>query len=653
MESIEDQIKNLEAKLEQAEMDYCLGVNSGLSDREFDEQCVVLRKLYNNNIPEDSILNRITLNTTDEFKKEQHKTPMLSLSNTYNTDELLDWINKTFSKFTYEDEDNIFCVQEKIDGCSLSCVYENGILKRIVTRGDGTIGEDITCNKFIIEGIPDTIPHNTTIDIRGEVYMEYNEFNRINDELIKNGEEPYKNPRNLTAGTIKILDKNIIKDRKLKFIVHTLGSSEIPYFYLDEFYCDCKLWGFNIVYTKYCNKNTVCSGVKNIEIRRENLPYPIDGAVIKLDSIENQKYLGNTSKSPRWGIAYKYEAEKVRTKVLNITLQVGRIGTITPVAELEPVEISGSVVKRATCHNIDEMIARDIRIGDYVWIEKSGEIIPYILGPIKEERTADVVPYVFNEKCPICGSKAIQFPGLKQWYCSNFDCPGVLQVIMEHFVSRNCMDITDVSGAWIEKFIKAGFLKEFADFFKLTKEQLLTLERMGDKLADKIISNISKATYIEPWRLLHSIGIKGIGKTIAKDVLKAYDNDFNALFNDCQLEHPIKLYTINTIGNVAKQSLYTGLFNNNEVKHLLEHITFKITNIPAFSKLAGKTICITGTHDISRDELIQEIENLGGKVVGSVSKKTDYLLLGKDPGSKYTKAIKLGTKIITNLNEIL
>ena len=650
-----EEIKQLEEELEQYEMAYRLGMPTGVSDEEYDKKYKHLRELYDGNIDKDSIINRIIPDTVEGFEKVNHITKMLSLDNTYNKDELSDWL-------AHIDENKSFLlIQRKIDGCSLSCVYRNGKLQRILTRGDGIIGEDITSNIGCIDGIPRNLIGETKnipdfIEIRGEVYMTYDEFNRINSELEKNNEKLYANPRNLTAGTIKLLNPNDAKQRKLNFIVHSIGAYKTNFnsiACLGDFYDRCTSWGFKIVDTEFVKNNDYLWEIINkYDNDRKHLNYPTDGAVIKVDRFDYQKELGNTSKVPKWAIAYKYEAEKAKTKIKSITLQVGRTGAITPVAELEPVELSGSIVKRATCHNIDEMIARDIRIGDNIWIEKSGEIIPYIIGPVKEDRTPDIVPFIFNKKCPVCGSEAIQYPGLKHWFCSNSECPGVLQTKMEHFVSRNCLNIEDVSGAWIEKFIQSGFLKTFIDFFKLTKEQLLTLDRMGDKLADKIITNISKASYTESWRLLHAIGIEGVGKTISKDVLKSYDNDFILLYKDCQNKDTTKLFTINAGGPIIKNNIFNFFHNNKEIEELLKYISFKANEIPTFSKLSGKTICITGTHDISRDDLIQEIENLGGKVVGSVSKKTDYLLLGKEPGSKYAKAIKLGTKIITNLNEI-
>ncbi len=656
-----EEIKQLEEELEQYEMAYRLGMPTGVSDEEYDKKYKHLQELYGDNVDKDSILNRIIPDTVDGFEKVNHEIKMLSLDNTYNKNELDNWINHIDNK------KSSLLVQRKIDGCSLSCVYVKGKLQRIVTRGDGITGENITSNIDCIKDIPTILSKwddgseiPDLIEIRGEVYMTYEEFNRINNELEKNNEKLYANPRNLTAGTIKLLNPNDAKKRQLNFIVHSIGAYKEninnvyhKINYLHDFYVFCEAWGFKVVDTEYIETyEKLWDIINKFDNDRKELKYPTDGAVIKVDSFSYQKELGNTSKVPKWAIAYKYEAEKAKTKIKSITLQVGRTGAITPVAELEPVELSGSVVKRATCHNIDEMIARDIRIGDNIWIEKSGEIIPYIIGPVKEDRTPDIVPFIFNKKCPICGSEAIQYPGLKHWFCSNSECPGVLQTKMEHFVSRNCLNIEDVSGAWIEKFIQSGFLKTFIDFFKLTKEQLLTLDRMGDKLADKIITNISKSSYTESWRLLHAIGIEGVGKTISKDVLKSYDNDFISLYQDCQNKETTKLFTLNTIGPVVKNNIFNYFYQNKEIKELLNYISFKVTQIPSFSKLSGKTICITGTHEVSRDELIQEIENLGGKVVGSVSKKTDYLLLGKDPGSKYAKAIKLGTKIITNLNEI-
>ena len=516
-------IKQLEDELEEAEVEYRLGNNTKFSDKEFDLKCRELTKLYNNNIPENSILNRIVAINNNDFEKINHLIPMLSLNNTYNESDLKKWFDNINDKYSLNTE---FLIQEKVDGCSLSCVYEKGKLKYIVTRGDGFTGENILCNKFIIANIPDIIPFDKTIDIRGEVYMEYDEFERINKSIIENNDTPYANPRNLTAGTIKLLDKNIIKNRSLKFKVHSIGFCEKNYNNLIEFYDDCKKWNFDVIENLICNNfNNIVNSINIIENKRKQLKYPIDGAVIKINDIHTQKILGNTSKSPKWGIAYKYEAEKAKTKIKNITLQVGRTGAITPVAELEPVYLSGSLIKRATCHNIEEMILRDIRIGDNVIIEKSGEIIPYIIEPVITDRDENIKPYTFNKKCPVCNSDAIQYNGLKHWYCSNKNCPGVLQSKMEYFVSKNCMNIEDISCGLIKKLINAGYLHTYEDFYKLDKEQLLNIERIGEKLADKIIYNIKKSLYIEPWRFLCSLGISGVGKSISKNIMNVFNNN--------------------------------------------------------------------------------------------------------------------------------
>lgn len=633
--------------------------NPEISDFEYDIMVSELRDLYSGNIPNDSILNKIIASTpVDKFEKTEHLTPMLSLSNTYNIDELQDWLSKTSEQL--HNQYNTFCVQEKIDGCSLSCIYEHGKLKRIVTRGDGVVGEDITCNKFIIDNIPDTLTNDETIDIRGEVYMEYNEFKRINDELIKNNDEPYANPRNLTAGTIKLLDRNIIKTRKLKFIVHTFGSSTTPYYFLEEFYEDCKRWGFKTVNTIYCygdsnsNSNSVIQAINNIDNLRKTLPYPIDGAVVKLDSIEEQNKLGNTSKSPRWGIAYKYEAEKAEAKVLNITLQVGRTGQITPVAELSPVQLSGTIVKRATCHNIDEMIARDIRINDTVLVEKSGEIIPYIIKSLPEKRDINSKPYVFDEKCPICGAKAVKHGDKKSWYCSNKHCPSVLQQKFEYFVSRNCMNIEGVSGKLIEKLISQGILNEFSDLYNITYQDIIKLEKIGETSANNILTAINKSRDCELWRVINSIGLPGIGKTNAKAIAQDC-GDVDEFLRRLKDENCATWFKgIGSIGDIISQDIADSA---NEfiaiVEQLIQVLHVQTCNTLSTGKLSGKKICITGVFEQPRDTLIQIIESAGGKYVSSISKKTDYLLAGEDCGSKLKKAQQYNIPIVHSISELI
>lgn len=647
-----ERIKELEYTIGHYEKLYRDG-DPEISDFEYDLLVSELRDLYSGNIPNDSILNKIIPSTpVDKFEKTEHLTPMLSLSNTYNIDELKDWLDKTTESIN--DNNELYCVQEKIDGCSLSCTYENGKLKQIVTRGDGIIGEDIICNKFIIDGIPDILTNNKTIDIRGEVYMEYNEFKRINDELIKNSDEPYANPRNLTAGTIKLLDRNVIKTRKLKFIVHTFGSSNIKYQSLKEFYKDCEKWGFSVVKTVYCSKLNVESAINDIDNTRKLLSYPIDGAVIKLNNIEEQNKLGNTSKSPRWGIAYKYEAEKAEAKVLSITLQVGRTGQITPVAELSPVQLSGTIVKRATCHNIDEMISRDIRIGDTVLVEKSGEIIPYIIKSLPEKRNENSKPYVFDEKCPVCGAKAIKHGDKKSWYCSNTHCPSVLQQKFEYFVSRNCMNIDGVSGKLIEKLISQGILNDFSDLYNITYQDIIKLEKIGETSANNILTAIGKSKNCELWRVINSIGLPGIGKTNAKAIAQDC-GDVDEFLRRLKDENCATWFKgIGSIGDIISQDIADSA---NEYISIVENLNkvlcIQPCSVVSTGKLVNKKVCITGTFDQSRETLIQMIESAGGKYVSSVSKKTDYLLAGKDCGSKLKKAQQLNIAIVHSIQELL
>lgn len=666
---LSEEILQLESELTEAEFNYRLGAESKLTDEEFDKKSKQLKELYGGNIPPDSILYNVGSDIAKNSKltKVNHLKPMLSLDNTYNIDELTDWIAKVNkNKF------NELLIQPKIDGISLSCIYVNGKLKQIITRGDGITGEDVTFNLHCIKGIPEELCMRakdssdlpifpSVIEIRGELYMTYEEFNRINEELRNTGNETYANPRNLAAGTIRLLDKNISSKRTLNFIVHSVGEyeSKESLANLEDFNNICSQYigpsrscsdhiGFDIVKTYKANSlEEVIKYINDINNSRSSFPYPTDGAVIKINNFEYQKELGNTNKVPRWAIAYKFETEKVKTKIKNITLQVGRTGAITPVAELEPVLLSGSIVKRATCHNIDEMISRDIRIGDNVLIEKAGEIIPYIIKPIIEDRDETIIPYVFEEKCPVCDSKAIKRKDLKHWFCSNPECPAILQAKLEHFVSRNCMNIEDISSAWIAKLIENKSLTKFEDFYHLTKHQLMKLDRMGDKLAEKIINNIQNSTYIEGWRLLHAIGIPGIGKTISKTIMRYFKGDLNLLYDACQNNNISQI----DIGDECKYNLLHYLMHNNEICNLLKLFIFK-TDENTNDVLLGKKICITGSFEKSREEIIEDIEKMGGKFTNSVSSKTFCLLVGDNPGSKLQKAQKLGVKIVHSINEI-
>lgn len=661
-------IETLENRLKEANSLYRQGLTSEFTDQQYDTHIKNLENLYketNIKIPENSILNLVGSKVDNKFIKIKHNIPMLSLDNTYNKDELKLWISKTLETLNDTTLTEQFIVQEKVDGCSLSIIYNKGKLTSLITRGDGIEGDDITVNKSLIKNIPEFIPLMDDIEIRGEVYMEFNEFDRINKLLSSSSSNKpiYANARNLCAGTLKAIDKTIVSNRNLKFKVHSVGKHTLKNINsLNSFFNLCKSFGFEIADYKsisITDISNIFNYIDILETSKTNKEYPIDGAVIKLNNFNSHNILGTTHKVPKWGIAYKYDTEKVETIVKDIKLQVGRTGAITPVAILEPVNLCNTIVQRATCHNIDEMMSKDIRIGDSILIEKSGEIIPYIIGVNKEYRKGKNIPkFIFDEKCPICGSKAIKYPGIKHWFCSNANCPEILQRKLEYFVSRDCMNIECISSAWIKEFLSNGIIKKLSDFYNIKKEQLLLLNRMGDKLANKIIANIEYSRNIKKdnlWKVINALGIPNVGKSMSKDIIKYFGYNIKSFLNNSTYDALLK---INGISDKTANCIINYLDNNkDEINNILSYLYLpELDNIDNENEenntlpYKDMTFVITGTFvSKTREDLIKEIESKGGKVSSSISKKTNYLLLGENAGSKLEKAKKLNINIIHEL----
>ena len=586
----------------------------------------------------------------DAFESYRHRKPMLSLDNTYNTDELIDFGQRLFKRFP--GKSLTYLVEPKIDGVAVSLTYEYGKLIRAVSRGNGVEGDDITPNVRGIRGLPESIANAPeTLEVRGEIYMRHSEFERINSEREAQGQALYANPRNLAAGTIKLLDAAEARNRQLDIVLYGIGACEPRNYFTaqSEIQENLKNWHFPVL-EKYWLANGIEDAWKCIEELdriRPKFTYPTDGAVVKLDDFMLQEEAGYTSKAPRWAIAYKFEAEREETLLKEISLQIGRTGVVTPVAILEPVQLAGTTVSRATLHNEDEIQRKDIRAGDTVLVQKAGEIIPQILSVNLDKRPADSQPFSFEKHLKTLGLEAEREPSQAAWRIISKDDPIRQQRSLQHFASRACMDIENLGTAVIEQIVARGLVKNLADLYSLTEAQLLDLDKFAEKSAKNLISALEVSKRRELWQLIHGLGIPHVGKQSAKD-LEAKFNSLEAIASATEES----LEAIDGIGSIMAQSIHAW-FADVDNRILIEQLKANGLNFNSARQedgtgiLAGKTVVLTGSlPTLSRDEATQMIEAAGGRTSSSVSKKTDFVLAGEATGTKYVRAKKLKVSIL-------
>ena len=632
-----------------------------ISDYEYDKLLKELEELEKK-YPEYASENSPTKNVgasvrENKFKKVEHVHPMLSLANSYNSGEVLDFIERIKKRIGNEQELK-YCLEVKLDGLSISLTYEQGKLVRAVTRGDGYIGEDVTENIMQIESVVKELPQAIDMEIRGEVVLPLENFEKLNAARYEKGEELFANPRNAASGTLRQLDSRIVKER---------GLDAYFYFLVEAEKLEIKSHSESIKFLESLGIKTtgifeILENSKQIDERiifwekeREKLPYETDGLVIKVDEINLWEEIGYTSKTPRWAIAYKFPAHQVSTILNDITWQVGRTGKLTPVAELEEVELSGSRVKRASLHNINEIQRKDIRIGDRVFIEKAAEIIPQVVKAIKEDRKGNEKIIVEPENCPICNHKLEREEGLVDIKCVNEECPAKIQGEIEYFVSRDALNIMGLGSKIVEKFIELGYIKNVADIYDLKnhREDLEKLDKMGKKSVDNLLSSIENSKTREYDKVIYSLGISFIGKVASKILAKSSKNIDN--LSKMSFE---ELTTIDGIGEIAAKeiiSYFSKEKNKNLIKTLKEKgLKFEITEtensqISENKNFSGKTFLFTGTlKHFTRDQIKEEIEKLGGKNLSAVSKNLDYLIVGEKAGSKLKKAQEISSiKILT------
>ena len=633
--------------LNKANYEYYVLDNPTITDQEYDRYMQELIKIEENHpewIRDDSPTKRVGGEVISEFKKIVHEKPMLSLSNVFNEDE----VRSFDEKIKKEVNPNYVC-ELKIDGLSVSLLYERGKLVRGATRGDGVTGEDITHNVKTIKSIPLVINKPIDIEVRGEIYMSKKSFNDLNKKRAMNNEELLANPRNAAAGSVRQLDSKVAASRNLDcFIYHLPNPSDYGIKTHYEALQFMKDLGFvvNPNIELVDNVDGVLKYIDKWTLNRETLPYEIDGIVIKTNDFKQQELLGFTSKYPKWATAYKFPALEVLTKLKDIKFTVGRTGQVTPNAVLEPVRLMGSVISRATLHNEDYVLAKHIKIGDIVSIRKAGDVIPEVVEVKKDRRNGTEIDFKMVHNCPICNSKLVKKDS--SYYCVNDKCDKKKIENLIHFVSRDAMYIEGFGDNIVEDFYNMGYLKSVVDFYELKqyKEELMELEGFGSKSINNLLSNIEKSKNNSLERLLFGLGIRYVGSKTAKILAKNYlniDSLMQASYED--------LIKVKDIGEVIAKSVVEYFQNNQQLiedlkKHNINMSYLGKTNVN--ENFAGKTFVLTGTlSSITRNEAKAKIEELGGNVSGSVSKKTDFVIVGENPGSKYADALKLGINIWT------
>jgi DNA ligase (NAD+) len=643
---------------------YYVMAQPSISDQDYDRlyrELVDLESSFPTLVSPESPTQRVGGQPLKEFKPVKHLQPMTSLDNTYSQEELREFVKRV--QRLLPDQTLEWIVEPKIDGLAVNLRYENGLLTCGATRGDGTTGDDITANLRTIRSIPARL-HQTKntpklLEVRGEVYLTKAGFQKLNAERKAAGEEQFANPRNAAAGSLKQLDPRIVAKRPLDIFLYNIGKVEganLPQSQ-DEMLNWVKSLGFRTPEkTWHCNTAEQLEGAVNeLDKLRRSLAYETDGAVIKLNSFEQRARVGFTSKAPRWAIAYKYAAEQAETPLKSITVQVGRTGALTPVAELEPVFLAGSTISRATLHNEDYIRLKDIRIGDTVTIEKAGEVIPAVVDVVLTKRTGKEIPFRFPASCPECSSKITKTQGAAAgdegsvWRCPNPDCPAQVRGRIEHWCARGAMDIEGGGEVLSRQLVGSGLVRDVADLYSLKLAEVAGLERMGEKSAQNFLDGVEASKSRDLWRVLYGLGILHVGAGVAKTLGRAFptlDDIFNSNFE--------QLTECEDVGEVIASSIIQWQGDERNRK-LIERLRKAGVNLkselyqPAAKSgaLAGKTFVLTGTlPNLKREEAAAKIEALGGKVSGSVSKKTDYVVVGEDAGSKLDKAQKLGVKIV-------
>lgn len=643
----ENRILFLRRELEKYSIEYYVYDNPSVSDQEYDrlmQELMALEEkhpeMYDANSPSQRIIGQVL----EGFEKVRHDSQMLSLGNVFNYEEIEEFVTRIQGSV----KDAEFVVECKYDGLAMSLIYENGSFVRAVTRGDGLVGEDVSANIKTIQSIPMHIPERRHVEVRGEVYMPKKSFEELNERQKKNNQALFANPRNAAAGSIRQLDSGVCASRKLDaYWYYFQNAQDFGILTQQEALDRMRSLNFKVnpLYKVCKNTKEIWEFIQSIQEKRNDLPYEIDGMVIKLNSLSDQRTLGSTAKVPRYATAYKFPAERVQTRLLDIVITVGRTGKITPNAVLEPVRIAGTTVSAAQLHNEDMILSKDLRINDIVVVQKAGEIIPEVVSSVKERRDGSQVPYVYPTHCPVCGSRLVRLEGEAAHYCINQDCPARVVESMIHFASRDAMDIDTLGDKKIEQLHEFGFLNSIEDIYFLHEHREELLEKRGyqKKSVDKMLETIETSKKQPLALLLYGLGIRQVGKKAAA-ILANYFGSMDALMKS----DVDTLVSINDIGPITAQSI-VEFFKDESNQKLIQTLKEQGLNMIQekqeikASRFTNKTVVLTGTLEhYTRNEAKEILENLGANVSGSVSKKTDYVIYGTAAGSKLAKAQNLG-----------
>jgi DNA ligase (NAD+) len=655
--SIQETIQALRNELNQHNYNYYVLDNATISDYDFDIKLKELQNLENKHpefFDENSPTQRVGGTVTKNFKTIVHQYRMYSLDNSYSKEDLVDWENRI--QRVLGNVDLQYTCELKYDGASISISYQNGKLVQALTRGDGFQGDEVTNNIKTIRSIPLQLKGNypDKFDIRGEIILPYKGFEKMNQELIEIGETPYSNPRNTASGSLKLQDSAEVAKRPLECLLYSVTGNNLPFSSQFEGLESAKKWGFKVPNEAKLVNNLqgVFDFIDYWDVHRHQLLYETDGVVVKVNSIQHQEELGYTAKSPRWAIAYKFKSEQVSTKLNSITYQVGRTGAITPVANLVPVQLAGTIVKRASLHNADQIEKLDIRINDTVFVEKGGEIIPKIIAVDLSQRPENSEATQYISYCPECHTELVRNVGEANHYCPNFyGCPPQIIGRIQHYISRKAMDIEGLGGETVALLFKNGLVHNYADLYELKVDDILHLDRMAQKSAENLVNGVEKSKEIPFQSVLFALGIRFVGETVAKKLAKHYKN-IDALSQASLMD----LILVDEIGERIARSVIE-FFENEENKKIIERLksygiqfeTIQKINPDATEKFIGKTFVVSGVFtQFSRDELKKTIEDNGGKVGSSISAKTDFVVAGDNMGpAKLEKANKLNIPILS------
>ena len=651
LEAVKKRIEELREEIRKHDYHYYVLNQPLISDAEYDRLFRELQELeekYPQFVTPDSPTQRVGAPPAEEFRPVRHAVPMLSLQNCFSEEEFLEWDRRV--RRLLGGERPVYICEPKLDGLSVELVYENGVFTVGSTRGDGYVGEDVTRNLRTIRQIPLRLrPLNGEVprllEVRGEVYMEKEDFKRLNREREEKGEPPFANPRNAAAGSLRQLDPNITARRPLKAFFYALGRAEgITIRSQEELLTTLSKLGLpvNPLWRRCESPEEAIAFYHELLERRDELPYEADGVVVKVNDFSQREVLGEVSRAPRWAIAFKFPAEEATTRVLDIVVQVGRTGALTPVAILEPVEVSGVTVSRATLHNEDEVKRKDVRIGDWVVVRRAGEVIPEVVKSIPERRTGKEREFRMPDRCPVCGGPVVRPPGEVIHRCENLSCPARIKEAIRHFASRRAADIEGLGEKLVDQLVEKGLVKRISDLYHLRKEQLAALERMGEKSAQNLLDQLERSKGMSLARFIYALGIRYVGEHIA-EVLAERFGSIDELASASYEE----LVGIPEIGPRIAQSI-VDFFASEDNRRLIEEL--KAVGIDPRAErpkekgpLAGKTFVFTGRlSDMTREEAKRLVESLGGKVASSVSRKVDYVVVGEDPGSKLDRARALG-----------